>query len=50
MLIDFEDACDLQLQRELQQAFELYLNASGPEKRQAKADYEERLRAFTARC
>jgi len=47
--IDPEDARDMELQREIEAAAEVFLNAHGPERSTAKGQYLSLLKAFTAR-
>jgi len=47
--IQVEDALDLELQRELEQAFQKYQHATEAEKADARVAYYGKLRAFTAR-
>jgi hypothetical protein len=49
MLSQIEDAIDLEWQRELQQAFHKYQQATGADKADARVDYHAKLDAFTAR-
>ena len=44
-----EDARDLELQREMQEAYEAFLHATGDERPIAKGHYLKLLRAFSAR-
>jgi hypothetical protein len=48
--IQDEDARDVELQREMQGAFELYLQAAGEDRTTAKSHYMKLLRAFAARA
>jgi hypothetical protein len=46
---EVEDAHDLELQREIEAAAEVFLKSSGPERYTAKSRYLALLRAFTTR-
>ena len=43
------EARDLELQSELERAFEVYLSASESQKQEAKAEYIAKLRDFSSR-
>ena len=47
--IQDEDARDLDLQREMQEAFEVYLQATGEDRTTARSHYLELLKAFATR-
>jgi hypothetical protein len=47
--INHEDASDLELQREIQEACGVFLSAAGHERSIAKGHYLKLLRAFSAR-
>lgn len=47
--INDEDAHDMELQREIEAAAEVFLNANSPERSTAKGQYLTLLRAFTKR-
>jgi hypothetical protein len=47
--VPVQDAIDLELQRELEQAFLKYQHAAKPERADARAAYHSKLDAFTTR-
>jgi hypothetical protein len=47
--VELEDAGDLELQRDLEQAFKAYLCATGDTRAQLRAAYLSKLRAFSSR-
>jgi hypothetical protein len=49
MAVEVEDARDLELRRDIEQAFHDYLHAPEPIKAALKAAYLSKLRAFTGR-
>jgi hypothetical protein len=47
--VQAQDAIDLELQRDLEQALQKYQHAPDAEKADARVDYHEKLDAFSAR-
>jgi hypothetical protein len=47
--VQVQDAIDLALKRELEQAFQKYQHAADAEKADARVDYDAKLDAFRAR-